>query len=236
MVIQSTDGTPLRTLKNWQDIHDERKWKCGRSAYEVANFIVHRNGAEKLERRVSQVLGGPVQFDKITAECGVRFDDYGKPRVHDLGIWGATSSGDSLFVGVEAKVNEGFGDPLAQEWQKGQRKRKNGKNTFLPDRILGLCGRFQGISVDSQIRYQLLHAAAGTVDARASVSVFYVVVFVTDRYRSAKGKANYKDYMKFIHRAGGVAPADDADGATSYTLNLAGRQLTTIYDCIREGD
>ena len=220
------------TLGEWEKIHKPTQWKPGHSAYEVANFILHRNGGDKLERKVSQVLGGPVRFDKITAECKVPFDDYRNPRVHDLGIWGATSSGDSLFVGVEAKVNEKFGNPLKREWQDGSDKKKS--------RIRGLCGRFQNgprrICPTDDVRYQLMYATAGTVDADASVSVFYVVVFVTDCYDPAEGEANYDDYMKFICRAGGVATADDADGATSYTLNLAGRQLTTIYDYIREGD
>ena len=232
MVIQSTDGRSLKTLEHWS-LRKRNHWKRGRSAYEVANFIVNRNGADKLARRVSQVLGGPVQFDKITPEYEVRFDKQrGKGRVHDLGIWGATSSGDSLFVGVEAKVDERFGEKtVAQEWQR----RTVGKEA----RIRQLCSRFQngrGISQTDDVRYQLMYATAGTVDAGASVSVFYVAVFLTDAYRPTKGEANYKDYMEFVRRVGGVATADDADGATSYTLNLAGRQLTTIYDYIREGD
>ena len=225
------------TLGKWEKIHKPEHWKPGHSAYEVANFILYRNGADKLERKVSQVLGGPVQFDKITAKCGVRFDDYGKgggrPRYHNLGIWGETSSGDSLFVGVDAKVNERFRDPLAQEWQKGTDGEKA--------RIRQLCSRFQNgprrISPTDDVRYQLMYATAGTVDAEASVSVFYVVVFVTKAYDPVKGEANYDDYMKFICRAGGRETARNVIGATCHRLDLLDRadrhrRLITIYDYI----
>ena len=223
------------TLGKWEKIHKPEHWKPGCSAYEVANFILYRNGADKLERKVSQVLGGPVQFDKITAECEVRFDRYGKGRFHDLGIRGETSSGKSLFVGVEAKVDEPFGSTVADEWQKGQQTIDRGERTRLPDRILELCGRFQdgpGISETDDVRYQLMYGTAGTVAADADVSVFYVAVFVTKAYDPVKGEANYDDYMKFICRAGGRETARNVIGATCHRLDLAGKPLTTIYDYI----
>ncbi len=228
MIIQSTDGRSLKTLEDWS-LRKRNHWKRGRSAYEVANFIVNRNGADKLERKVSEVLGGTVQFDKITPEYVVPFDKQrGQGRVHDLGIWGATSSGDSLFVGVEAKVDEPFGPIIADEWKK----RTVGKEA----RIRQLCDRFPGISVDSKIRYQLMYAAAGTVCERAKVSVFYIVVFVTDCYDPKEGKKNYNDYMEFIRRAGGDRTARNVIGPTCHRLDLAGRRLITIYDHVCEGD
>ncbi len=235
MRIQDKDGNRLDTLDDWQAIHEPTHWKRGRSAYEVANFIVNRNGADKLAGRVSQVLGNRVQFKEITAEYEVRFDCYGKGRFHDLGIRGETSSGKSLFVGVEAKVDEPFGATVAEKWQEGQQTIARGKHTGLPDRILELCGRFQdgpGISETDDVRYQLMHGTAGTVEAAADVSVFYVAVFVADAYDPAKGEANDDDYIEFIRRAGGVATAHNVIGATCHTLNLAGKRLTTIYEYI----
>ena len=232
MRIQDSDGHPLKTLDDWEAIHDEGKWKRGRSAYEVANFIVNRNGVAKLARRVSQVLGDRVQFEQITPECEVRFDKHrGKGRVHDLGIRGQTRSGDSLFVGVEAKVDELFGETVAKEWQE----RTVGKE----NRILELCNRFQdgpGIRPTDPIRYQLMHGTAGTVAADADVSVFYIAVFVTGDYDPTKGEDNEEDYMRFIRRAGGIATAHNVSGATCHTLRLSGKRLTAIYEYIREGD
>ena len=239
MRIQDQNGVALETLEDWQALHKPRHWKRGRSAYEVANLIVNRNGADKLAGRVSQVLGDRVQFEQITAECEVRFDRYGKGRVHDLGIRGATWSGKSLFVGVEAKVDERFGSTVAEEWQKAQQTIERGECTRLPDRILELCGRFQGgpgISKTDDIRYQLMHGTAGTVAADADVSVFYVAVFVTGDYDPMKGEDNHNDYMKFIRRAGGIATAHNVSGATCHTLRLSGKRLTAIYQYIREGD
>ena len=54
-------------------------------------------------------------------ESEVRFDQYGKGRVHDLGICGKTASERSLFVGVEAKVNETFGKSVGDEWREANK-------------------------------------------------------------------------------------------------------------------
>ena len=127
MRIENTEGKPLNCLDDWKSIHKPTQWKEGRSAYSVADFIVNREGSCKLRDRVSSVLGEPVTFHKIIPEYEVKFDQYGKGRFHDLGIFGKTQSGESLFVGVEAKVDESFGAYVADEWRKAQkikRKRK----------------------------------------------------------------------------------------------------------------
>ena len=233
MRIQDANGKPLKTLDDWQAIHKPKHWKRGRSAYEVADFIVNRSGADKLARRVSLVLGDTVQFEQITPEFEVRFDKYGKGRFHDIGIVGETAHGERLFIGVEAKVDESFGLTVAEEWQKGQRTVAGGKRTHLPDRIRELCSRFQdgpGIRETDQIRYQLMHGTAGTVSACAECSVFYVAVFVTDAYNHAKGEANYNDYLAFVRQVGGGVMPNGGDGATSHALRVAGKRLITIYE------
>lgn len=233
MRIENTEGTPLNCLDDWKSIHKSTQWKQGRSAYSVANFIVKRDGARKLRDRVSSVLGSLVTFHKIIPEYEVKFDQYGKGRFHDLGIFGKTQSGKSLFVGVEAKVDEPFGTYVADEWRKAQEIRECGKGTRLPQRIMQLCDRFNdglGTSECDKVRYQLLHGTAGTVDAKADVSVFYVAVFKTDCYDDAIGKSNRQDYQQFIERAGGVPTQDNGNGASSYVLTLGGKRLLAIYE------
>ena len=231
MKIVTADGKPIRSLSDWSTVHDPKHWVRGRSAYSVADFILNRNGARRLSQRVSEVLGESVTFHKITPEHKVKFDQYRNPRVHDLGIYGETESGKSLFVGVEAKVDETFGPHVADVWQRVERIRQGDKRTNLPERISELCDRFQdgpGICEYDEVRYQLMYAAAGTVEAGADVSVLYIAVFVTDDYDPAKGEANFQDYQTFLNRAGASVNGDRAP--ESHTLNLSGKTLTTIYE------
>ena len=228
MRIETSDGEPLRSLAEWQAVHKPEHWKPGRSAHSVADFIANRNGARRLSQRVSEVLGESVKFHKIIPEHKVKFDQYRNPRVHDLGIYGETESGKSLFVGVEAKVDEPFGNYVSEEWRKADTPSKR-------NRISQLCDRFQdgpGISEYDEIRYQLMHGAAGTVEAGADVSVLYIAVFVTDDYDPAKGEANFQDYQTFLNRAGATPnPNPNRDRAyESHTINLSGKTLTTIYN------
>ena len=220
-------------MEDWEQLHSATQWKSGRSAHSVADFIVNRNGAGRLRDRVSWALEEPVEFRTITPEYEVRFDRYGQGRVHDLGIRGMTASGKSLFVGVEAKVDESFGQSVAYEWQEAAEREASGQRTNKPARIRELLARFTegpGITEESEVRYQLLYGTAGTVDAGADVSVFYVAVFVTDAYRPAYGEKNYQDYLQFIEAAGGSPASSDSAKASVHELTLSGRDLVAIYE------
>ena len=233
MTIQNPDGEPIRSLADWQALHRPKHWRAGRSAHAVADFMLNRDGARVLSRRVSAVLGERAEFREITPELEIRFDRHGKGRFHDLGIRGATESGATLFVGVEAKVDEMFGRYVSEEWRNATRTRQSGQRTRRPDRISELCDRFQdgpGISEYDEVRYQLMHAAAGTVEAGADVSVLYIAVFATDDYDPAKGEANRQDFRTFIARAGGTPTPNQRNAAESHNLNLSGKRLTTIYE------
>ena len=144
MKIVTADGKPLRSLADWSTVHnDPNHWIRERSAYLLADFILNQDGACLLARSVTEVLGESVKFHRIIPEHKVKFDEYRNPRVHDLGIHGKTESGKSLFVGVEAKVDETFGPHVADVWQRVERIRQGDKRTNLPERISELCDRFQ---------------------------------------------------------------------------------------------
>ena len=224
MRIETSDGKPLRSMADWQAVHNPEKWKPGRSAHAIADFIVNRDGARVLSRRVSAILGERAGFRKIIPEHKVAFDQYSNPRVHDLGIYGETESGKTLFVGLEAKVDEKFGEYVSVEWQNADTPSKRG-------RITQLCDRFQnvpGISEYDEVRYQLVYAVAGTVDAGADLSILYIAVFATDDYDPAKGESNRQDYRTFITRAGGTAIPNPY--SESHNLNIGGKPLTAIYE------
>ena len=100
MRIEDSQGKPLHTLDDWENLHEKGKWKPGRSAHAIADFIVNRSGAGQLRERIASALGEPVEFRLLIPEREIRFDQYPRGRFHDLGIYGETASGKSLFVGV----------------------------------------------------------------------------------------------------------------------------------------
>ncbi len=233
MRIEASNGNPLTSLDDWEPLHEPKHWKPGRSAHSIADFVMNQGGADKLQLRVSSVLGEAVDFHTLTPECEIRFDRYGRGRVHDLGIRGKTASGKSLFVGVEAKVDETFNEYVRDAWQKANEVVERGRNSNKPQRIRELCARFKGgpgISVDSDISYQLLYGTAGTVDAGADVSVFYVAVFITDAYDASTGEANHQDYLRFIERAGGEPISVGEREVSAHRLILGKRELVSIYE------
>lgn len=113
MRIENSSGNEITSLEEWAAIYanpqQSHQWKEHRSAYSVAEFMLNHNGGDAIQSRVSEALGYSVQLDRAIPEYEVRFDQYGRGRVHDLGVFGHTKTGKSIFVGVEAKVDEPFG-------------------------------------------------------------------------------------------------------------------------------
>ena len=232
MRIEDSQGNQLVTMDDWRRLHPPEHWEPGRSAHAVADFIMNRKGADQLRQRVAPAIGESVEFRLLIPEREVRFDRYGKGRFHDLGIYGETASGKSLFVGVEAKVDEPFGEYVNEASQNAKREIEQGVRTNKLRRIRELCARFKhgpGITEDSNVRYQLVHGTAGTVDAGAEVSVFFVAVFITDAYDASIGEENLQDYLRFMERAGGESIETDREAASSYLLTLSGKRLACIY-------
>ena len=235
MRIEDSKGKAVNNLDDWETRIRREHWQPGRgrSAYSLAGFIIKQNGADALRKRVATVLGELVVFDKAVPEHKVRFDKYRKRRSHDLGIFGKTDSGKSLFVGVEAKVDEPFGNYyVSKEWARANKIKTDGKRAGKLERIRDLCARFgpRITEKSDDIRYQLLYSVAGTVDAGKDRSVFYVAVFRTYAYDAEEGKNNHEDYRRFVERAGGEPIQTDDDGVEAHVLMVGGKQLHTIYE------
>ena len=237
MRIEDSKGKAVNSLDDWETRIRREHWKpeLERSAHSLAEFIINQNGSHALQERVATVLDERVVFEKGILEYEVRFDEYGKGRVHDLGIFGKTDSGKSLFVGVEAKVDEPFGNYyVSKEWARANKIKNDGKRTGKLERIRDLCARFgpRITEKSDDIRYQLLYSVAGTVDAGKDRSVFYVAVFRTYAYDAEEGKNNHEDYRRFVERAGGEPIQTDDDGAEAeaHVLMVGGKQLHAIYE------
>ena len=238
MKITDAAGRPITSMEEWATIHNPRHWREGRSAYAVADFILHQDGAAHLESRLAETLGGEVALDAITPEMEVRFDSFGKGRMHDLGVSG-TVGRRRLFVGVEAKVDESFGSDLAASYAGSQRRLAQNSSSKGVARIEQLLGRFSpplALASDGHLRYQLMHGTAGTVAARQGDNrpyddyVFYVLVFKTGLYDAATGESNYADYRRFIERVGGQELSPLA-----HRITVDGRELTCIYESVTPG-
>lgn len=240
-VVDSQDHG-ISCLRKWESRifskpSKKRHWKPGRSAYSLADFIMDRNGANHLESRISCVLSQPVKLEKAEPEFGASFDSYpGQPSRLDLGIIGRVGSRSSLFIGVEAKVDEPFGPTVCDRYRAAIKTRDSGKSTSADKRIVDLLSRYFSETDDpissrfASVRYQLLTATAGTVAVGKDISVFYVLVFKTCLYDECKGSANQQDYKKFMQVAGGKLLLQDGEGFHAHELTLSGKRLICIYD------
>ena len=237
MKIVSSRGSEISSLDDWPRPNKMNQWKEGRSAYSVADFILNRGGAAHLESRLSEVLRREISISLITPEKEIRFDRYERGRVHDLAIYGADSTEKTLFVGLEAKVDEKFGQTVQERFEDANKQLVRNPRSKAVERIRNLPAQFSPhLSLDSMIdiRYQLAHGTAGTVAARQEngkpydAYVFYVLVFKTSLYDEHVSEENHQDYMRFISRVGGSAL--EHPEVEAHSLTVDNKQLTCIYE------
>jgi hypothetical protein len=236
MRVEDSKGVPISSLADWARLYDTprsaHQWKKHRSAYSTAEFICNRNGAELLRTRIADALGEPVEFERAIPEFEVRFDRFGHGRMHDLAIFGKAESGQSLFVGVEAKVNERFGDLVRDKYLKAKSKQIAGEKTNAPERIENLLKlHFEKPDASMfDVRYQLLYATAGTLAAKADVSVLYVVVFKTPLFNETTSAENYRDYVDFMGKIGAEPLKLSSKEANGHRLSLQGKELICLHE------
>ncbi len=201
---------------------------------------MERNGAAYLRDRVTQVLSWHVEFEQATPEYLAKFDFYpGNPSNLDLGITGEAGQSnlrESLFVGIEAKVDESFGKTVGSRFSLAMKSREAGNSTNAPERVRDLLAKYfsvkgsPGSSRFAKIRYQLLTGTAGTVAAPGEVSVFYVLVFKTSMYEARYGSRNQQDYGEFIAAARGRPLLRESESFRADELVLANKRLICVYD------
>ena len=236
MRIEDGNGNEIRSLDEWAKLYDtpqqSHQWKEHRSAYSVSEFMLNHDGPEHLQQRVSAVLGESVDLERAVPEYEQRFDQFGRGRVHDLGIFGNTADGRSVFVGVEAKVDESFGQTVHDSYLQSKANQITGKSTNAPERIEKLLALHFAEPDTSMfdVRYQLLYATAGTLAAGADISVLYVVVFKTPLYDESIGANNYRDYIHFVNKVGGSPLALDDKGAIAHEIILDSKRLVCVHE------
>ena len=234
--IVDSRGSQISTLDQWRPHVRREHWRKGRSAYSLADFILNRDGATRIERSISSVLSQSVSLDQGTPEYAARFDRYGGPARLDMGITGRTGAGSSLFVGLEAKVDEPFGtETVCERFRKATEYLKSNPRSNAPARVTELLSRYFGVAGNpcesrlAEVGYQLLTGSAGTVAQRRDVPVFFIAVFRTNEFDERKGNDNRRDYENFVRLAGAMSLMRGNEDCLAHELNLDGRLLVCIY-------
>ena len=236
MKVEDILGNLLTSIADWAKLYDSprssHQWKQFRSAYSVAEFVLNRNGAESLRARVSDAIGEPVEFERAVPEYEVRFDRFGRGRMHDLAIFGKTSTGKTVFAGIEAKVDEPFGATVRDAYLTAKAKQMSGESTNAPERIEELIKlHFPKPDVSVfDIRYQLLYATAGTLAAGADISILFVVVFKTPLYSETMSSENYRDYVDFLGRVKAEPLKLSNQEAHGHKLILGTKELICLHE------
>lgn len=201
----------IRTLEEWRAAMParlrEKQWKEGRSAMELARAWVG-GGNLVVPEEIETLLATNSEFSGIRLieaypEQEVRLDDFrGTSRNADLLIVGERA-GETVVISVEAKADESFGPAIGDYLE--EKERVEGSNA--PARIRQLSEAIFDVGPEEvgDLRYQLLHALAGTLiaakDHGAGQALFLVHEFLsaTDR---RKVEANAADLERFVQRLG----------------------------------
>ena len=244
MKVADSKGNAITAMDQWSKCIRGSHWKPARSAYSLADFVMNRDGAGILERRISSLLAQPVKLEQATPEYRARFDRYrGNPSNLDLGICGRVGGKASLFVGLEAKVDESFGgETVCQRYLSAINERTKNPRSKAADRVEGLLSNCFSDSTGpcasrfSEVRYQLLTGTAGTAARQTDLAVFYILVFKTHLYDEAKGRDNRLAYEKFIRVTGGKLLTLEQDPCQAHRIKVAGKSLVCIYDYFEVSD
>lgn len=221
------DKQEIRTIDEWKKAFcasysgkdDDYHWQPGRSGERLANDFIESdsNGEETMRKMVSEfMLTNDVSLDEAYIEHGSKFDEYSRRRMQDLAIFGS-AKGKSIFIGIEAKVDESFGSYTVS----GQRNNVNkmlaeGVNTDAGLRLNKLVKDFlKGDETKyGKLRYQLLYYLAGSFREKAEVIFMPVIVYKTTGvdYHESKGAANQRAYKRFMENLGFKAVEEMVSG------------------------
>lgn len=179
----------------------DKQWVSLHSAMELANYCIHYLGnvPKEIDEYLSRIGIKSSNF-LSEPECitSLYKDGFGKagPRHHDLLMWN-----NEIVIGVEAKATETLDEYVTEKCKK------NGIIKYSENQLKrypGLCERLLNKSIDkcSDIRYQLLSSAAGTlIEARnrnLNKACLLVVLFSSEIVPQNHIELTKKDIENFI--------------------------------------
>ena len=187
ITIKSNDGKVITGIDDWFSFSPPAKgakqWKDGRSAKELAKAWF-RTGKPQMPDELVSLLQSNSLTHGFQAEVGIPeketvLDDFkGSGRNHDLILIGKTDT-ERILIAIEAKTDEAFGEKIGAYMESSEQANPRSQ---VPERIHQLAMGVFGHTNVKDLRYQLLHAVAGTlIEAKnqgASVAVLVIHEFV----------------------------------------------------------
>lgn len=195
----------IQSLNDWLSMAPPKRkdlhWKDGRSAKELAKYILSSNGNIPTElekilydidyKKNNDFIGEPEVVTKLFGS--------GLGRNHDLLI----KANNEIVIGIEAKADESLGELVNKELQA----KSITKNKM--DRIENIYKSVYGNEAlgSHNPRYQLLTATAGTLIETEKINVnkamLLVITFKKDGfYKEDKVRSNLEDIDYFIDSLG----------------------------------
>jgi hypothetical protein len=221
-------GYPIRDFNDWQEngMPPERKrqqFVPGRSAYELS-VLYTSNGKPTVPAVLRCILdshdetkGVVIEKGKVELETPLPCSPRGN-RCHDLAFDGSLPPYD-LFISIEGKADEPFGDTVENEFQKALRR----PVTDFPQRLEWLTQSLLGVPgfIDPQHKalnpavksmgYQLFAGLAATLlearDRGAKRAIFIVHDFRTAKTSDAKMQTNAEaldSFLRLLLRSNGA--------------------------------
>lgn len=228
MEIRNKNKVRLDTLEHWKegfiDVDDkgEQHWEPGYSAHSLGLFFTEGEGQKWLDDFLLSILGCPVKYTAAEIEHESKLDTFrGKHRMQDLAVWGTCPDGRTVFIGIEAKVLEPFGNySVRDEYEAALLYKQNvNERSKKPNRVVRIVAElFPGKTPYDEpvcnLRYQLMHYLLGSLKEganieesgksikdrkRADVVILPILVFDTSHYRTDEEKArrNRQDFEDF---------------------------------------
>lgn len=178
-------------------------WEVGYSGERLAEDFINTtpsSGEQSIVNMIHFFLGQDksVYLDHAKIEHLSKFDFHRHPRQQDLGIWGEVDK-KPFFVGVEAKVNEPFGNNDLAKQSIEARKTPSNKDRY-DKLVVDFLSKFDPAEY-SGLRYQLLHYLAGSLrEPNCDIIFMPVVVYVNKSvYNKTEGEKNKQAYENFMN-------------------------------------
>lgn len=222
----------VSNIKEWESaFNDKIRWKQGRSAYLLADFVLNRNGLKEIEKILASCGFRVSKFLSCDVEVSVKFDNNPRCSQRDMVLIGELENMDKIFITIEAKVDEAFGGDTIGNKISSQKSHRAEEllNKFIP------CYKEQ----DKKLLYQLFHATSATIEKGGygcdfQKSIMLVLVFKAKGfgkdidYNEKKGQRNYNDFCNFMQAIG----ASKREQNAIWNFNFEGQEVFFAYSQI----
>lgn len=197
----------------------EKQWKDGYSAKELAKFVTsdYKMFTELIKNIVKEVTNRVPKSFVGEPEAITSLPGSGLGRNHDLLLYN-----DSLVIGIEAKVNEPYGESVGSEYFNPQAT-KNKQHRIDELMKIIVPNRTLKDLVISDLRYQLFTGTAGTLfEARKRGIQNCIFLVLSFRYEDEDtNHKNEESFTKFVEIV--------CEGQDNNTFSVEGEKITCWF-------